>query len=93
MEIFFRKSYNAEKRGPFGLARYRMVRGKKEKPFWFSSLAQIIQFGIIKFCRAFRNYFGQFVWIEKKHYNSWVSLHEAPTKNDTNQVFSALLFS
>ena len=40
--------------------------GKQEKPFWFSSLDQIVQFGAIIFCRAFKNYFGQFVWIEKK---------------------------
>ena len=46
--------------------------GKQEKPFWFSSLDQIVQFGAIIFCRTFKNYFGQFVWIEKKqsHYNS-----------------------
>ena len=39
--------------------------------------------GAIIFCRTFKNYFGQFVWIEKKksHYISRVSLHEAPTKN------------
>ena len=58
--------------------------GKQEKPFWFSSLDQIVQFGAIIFCRTFKNYFGQFVWIEKikkSHYNSRVSLHEAPTKN------------
>ena len=54
--------------------------GKQKKPFWFSSLDQIVQFGAIIFCRTF-NYFGQFVWIEKKsHYNSRVSPHEAPTK-------------
>ena len=40
--------------------------GKHEKPFWFSSLDQIEQFGAIIFCRTFKNYFGQFVWIEKK---------------------------
>ena len=59
---------------------------KQVKPFWFSSLDQIVQFDTIIFCRTFKNYFGQFVWIEKKkkkksHYNSRVSLHEAPTKN------------
>ena len=56
--------------------------GKQEKPFWFSSLGQMVQFGAIIFCRTFKNYFGQFVWIEKKkrHCNSRVSLHEAPTK-------------
>ena len=55
--------------------------GKQEKPFWFSSLGQMVQFGAIIFCRTFKNYFGQFVWIEKGRYNSCVSLHEAPTKN------------
>ena len=39
--------------------------GKQEKPFWFSSLDQIVQFGAIIFCSTFKNYFGQFVWIEK----------------------------
>ena len=59
---------------------------KQEKPFWFSSLGQIVQFGAIIFCRTFKNYFGQFVWIEKKsHYNSRVSLHEAPTKNSCSE--------
>ena len=39
------------------------------------------QFGTIKLSTTFKNYFGQFVWIEKKsHYISRVSLHEAPTK-------------
>ena len=42
------------------------TRGKQEKPFWFSSLDQIVQFGAIIFCRTFKNSFGQFVWIEKK---------------------------
>ena len=55
---------------------------KQVKPFWSSSLGQMVQFDNIIFCRTFKNYFGQFVWIEKKsHYNSRVSLHEAPTKN------------
>ena len=40
--------------------------GKQEKPFWFSSLDQIVQFGAIIVCRTFKNYFGQFVWIKKK---------------------------
>ena len=39
---------------------------KQEKPFWFSSLGQMVQFGATIFCRTFKNYFGQFVWIEKK---------------------------
>ena len=54
---------------------------KQEKSFWFSSLGQMVQFAAIIFCRTFKNYFGQFVWTEKKSlYNSCVSLHEAPTK-------------
>ena len=39
---------------------------EEKKPFWFSSLDQMIQFVTIKFRRTFKNYFGQFVWIEKK---------------------------
>ena len=54
---------------------------KHRKPFWSSSLGQMVQFDTIIFGRTFKNYFGQFVYIEKKsHYNSRVSLHEAPTK-------------
>ena len=37
---------------------------KDEKPFWFSSLDQMIQFGTIQFRRTLENYFGQFEWIE-----------------------------
>ena len=37
---------------------------KEKKTFWFSSLGQIFQFGTINFRRTFKNYFGQFVWIE-----------------------------
>ena len=47
----------------------------------------MFQFGTIKFRRTFKNFFGQFVWIEKKgksHYNSRVSLLEAPTKKQPN---------
>ena len=39
---------------------------KEEKPFLFSSLGQMIQFGTLKFRRTFKNYFGQFVWIDRK---------------------------
>ena len=62
---------------------------KQEKPFWFSSLGQLVQFGAIIFCRTFKNYFGQFVWIEKSHSNSRVSLHEAPTKNEEPLKYSS----
>ena len=48
---------------------------KQVKLFWSSSLGQMVLFDTIIFCRTFKNYFGQFVWIEKK-------LHEAPTKKN-----------
>ena len=72
-----------EKGDPLGSRGTVCYAEKEEKPFWFSSLGQMIQFGTIKFRRTFKNYFGQFVWIGKKksHYNSRVSIHEAPTKN------------
>ena len=68
------------KGGPFVSPGMICYAEKQEKPFWFSSLGQMVQFGAIIFCRTFKNYFGQFEWIEKSHYNSRVSLHEAPTK-------------
>ena len=39
---------------------------KQVKPFWSSSLGQMVLFDTIIFCRTSKNYFGQFVWIEKK---------------------------
>ena len=59
---------------------------KEEISFWFSSLGQMIHFGTIKFSITF-NYFGQFVWIEKSHYNSRVSLH----KIDTGPTWKAIM--
>ena len=56
--------------------------GKQENPFWFSSLGQRVQFAAILFCTTFNNYFGQFVWLEKSHFISRVSLHGALTKNN-----------
>ena len=55
-------------RGPSGLARYGMLRRKTEKTFsvQFAMPNGAIWFGAIIFCRTFKNYFGQFVWIEKK---------------------------
>ena len=50
----------------------------------------MVHFGAIIFCRTLKNYFGQFVWIEKKsHYYSCVSLHEAPTKK-WKELFQAI---
>ena len=37
----------------FSLARNCILREKKKKPFWFSSLGQQVQFGALKFCRIF----------------------------------------
>ena len=56
---------------------------KQEKPFWFSSLDQIVHFDAIIFCRTFVELFWSVrVDRKKSHYNSRVSLHEAPTKKD-----------
>ena len=56
-KIFFRKkSHNAEKteRGdPLVSPGMVCYAEKQEKPFWFSSLGQIVQFGAIIFCRTF----------------------------------------
>ena len=57
---------------------------KQEKPFWFSSLDQIVHFDAIILCRTFVELFWS-VRVDRKkksHYNSRVSLHEAPTKKE-----------
>ena len=65
--------------------------GKQEKLFWFSSLDQIVQFGAIIFCRTFRKYFGQFVWIENKKRKATiiVAFHfmKRRLKNDAIQIY------
>ena len=48
---------------------------KQVKPFWSSSLGQMVLFDTIMFCRTFKNYFGQFVWIEKKRVTIIVAFH------------------
>ena len=84
--FFEKKSRSAEKneRGESlvspGMACYAE---KQEKPFWFSSIDQIVHFDAIIFCRTFVELFWS-VRVDRKkksHYNSRVSLHEAPTKN------------
>ena len=86
-KIFFskKKSRSAEKneRGE-SLVSPGMVcyAEKQEKPFWFSSLDEIVHFDAIIFCRTFVELFWS-VRVDRKkksHYNSRVSLHEAPTK-------------
>ena len=91
-KIFFeKKSRSAEKneRGE-SLVSPGMVcyAEKQEKPFWFSSLDQIVHFDAIIFCRPFVELFWS-VRVDRKrsHYNSRVSLHEAPTKNDESASF------
>ena len=68
-KIFRKKVHNAEKtqRDPLVSPGTVCYAEKQEKPFWFSLLGQMVRFDTIKFCRTFKNYFGQFVWIEKKH--------------------------
>ena len=61
---------------------------KQEKTFCFSFLGQMVQFDTIKF----RIIFVELFWSvrvdrKKSHYNSRVSLHEAPTKNRTRDDF------
>ena len=48
---------------------------KQVKPFWSSSLGQLVLFDTIIFCRTFKNYFGQFVRIEKKRVTIIVAFH------------------
>ena len=81
------KSHNAEKMkgGTFSLARYCMLRGKKEKRFWFSSLGQKVQFGALKFCRFLVELFWSFQvdrkkTLSKSHENSRLFSRKAPTK-------------
>ena len=56
-KIFFRKKSQCRKKTERGdpLVSPGMVcyAGKQEKPFWFSSLGLMVQFGAIIFCRTF----------------------------------------
>ena len=66
---------------------------KQEKPFWFSSLDQIVHFDAIIFCRTFVELFWS-VRVDRKkksHYNSLVSLHEAPTKKEVTTIVCIFL--
>ena len=67
--IFSKKFHNTEKTesgDPLVSPGTICYAEKQEKHFWFSSLGQTVQFDTIKFRRNFKNYFSQFVWIEKK---------------------------
>ena len=68
---------------------------KQEKPFWFSSLDQIVHFDAIIFCRTFVELFWS-VRVDRKkksHYNSRVSLHEAPTKNQSEFLSNLIIIN
>ena len=55
---FRKKSRSAEKKwkgDPLVSPGMVWYAGKQEKPFWFSSLDRIVQFGAIIFCRTFKN--------------------------------------
>ena len=89
-KIFFRKKSLAVPLVSPGMVCYAE---KQEKSFWFGSLDQIVQFGAIIFCRTFVELFWS-VRVDRKkksHYNSRVSLHEAPTKNPNSVIFDDLL--
>ena len=69
IKISGKKSRSAEKKlkgDPLVLLGMVCYTGKQEKPSWFNSLGQMVQFGAIIICWTFKNYFGQFVWIERK---------------------------
>ena len=57
--FFFRKKSHCLKK-TFSLARYCMLRWKKETRFWFSYLGQIVQFDTIKLRKTFVELFLSF---------------------------------
>ena len=69
---------------------------KQGKPFWSSSLGQIVQFDTIIFGRTFKNYFGQFVWIEKKRVTILVAFHfmkrRLKTERTKTSLFKIVIF-
>ena len=72
-------------KGPFGLVRYCMLRGK---PFWFSSLGQQVHFGAFwKFCGTFGRTIlvssgGLEKTLTKSHDYSRLFSRKAPPKNE-----------
>ena len=79
-EIFFRKKSLAvpkkkRKGGAFGLTRYGGMVCYAEKPFWFSSLDQIVQLGAIIFCRTFVELFWSVRVDRKKRVTIIVAFH------------------
>ena len=91
-KIFFRKSHNAiktEKGDPLVSSGMACYTGKQEKPFWFSSLGQMVQFGAIIFGRTFVELFWSVQVVFKKTLtksHDYIRLisptkRKAPTKN------------
>ena len=71
-KIFFRKKSltipkKTERGDPLVSPGMVCYAGKQEKPFWFSSLGQMVQFGAIIFCRTFVELFWSVQVALKKH--------------------------
>ena len=67
--FFGKKSHNAEKterEDPLVSPGMVCYAGKQEKPFWFSSLGQMVQFGAIIICRTFVELFWSVQVVFKK---------------------------
>ena len=73
MKIFFGKKFSecrkkTERGDPLVSPGMVCYAGKQEKPFWFSSVGQTMQFGAIIFRRTFVELFWSVqVVLEKKH--------------------------
>ena len=78
-EIFFRKKSRSAEKNERGepLVSPGMVcyAEKQEKPFWFSSLDQVVQFGAIIFCRTFVELFWSVRVFRKKRVTIIVAFH------------------
>ena len=90
--IFFpeKKSHNAEKnwKGGNPLVSPGMVcyAGKQEKPFWFSSLGQMVQFGSIIFCsRTFVELFWSVQVVLKKHWRKAMTIVDSFLKKSADK--------
>ena len=57
-----------------------------EHSFWFTSPARKVQIDTIKFGRTFRNYIGQFLWIEIKRVTIIVAFHFMKRRLKTEQI-------
>ena len=55
--------------------------GKQEKPFWFHSLGQMVQFGAIIFCRTFRTILVSSCGLKKNHLQRRLKTRCSPILN------------